>query len=292
MKTFKQLFNEILTGDKTMSRLAARQVRKLVYSSHGGKYEEIATILDKAPEEYVKIADSFRQENFVQAISGMYFLHNRENEPDFLFPWHFQLLQHENGNIRHAAVRMIEHEIGPLTYHIRFPGKGSGYTKITQENADQILFGLRVNLNNLAQSSWKPSYKKIKYVEKLPSGTYKSVQHILWELDDCCTDVSMPTITESTKEIIEYRKEIEQELIELLKETGSGFTLDHIKEIIFNEEGQDDLTNIIAMFDTGQEAAELSNILELVSDAWNYFPHKSLGGLSPKEKSLESKRLE
>jgi len=41
------------------------------------------------------------------------------------------------------------------------------------------------------------------------------------------------------------------------------------------------------MFDTGQGAAELQNVLELVNDAWNYFPHKVIEGLSPAEKLLE-----
>jgi hypothetical protein len=39
---------------------------------------------------------------------------------------------------------------------------------------------------------------------------------------------------------------------------------------------------MIAMFDTG-EGDELSNILDILTDAWNYFPHKSLGGKSPEE---------
>ena len=92
---------------------------------------------------------------------------------------------------------------------------------------------------------------------------------------------------ESKKQILARRKEIEKELLEMLKETESDFGLDNIKEIIYNEDGQDSLTDIIAMFDTGQGAAELQNVLELVNDAWNYFPHKIIGGLSPAEKLLE-----
>lgn len=61
--------------------------------------------------------------------------------------------------------------------------------------------------------------------------------------------------TESKQNILERRKEIEQELV--------------------------------AMFDRGGDASELSNVLELVTDAWNYFPHKALGGISPAEKLLE-----
>lgn len=36
------------------------------------------------------------------------------------------------------------------------------------------------------------------------------------------------------KEILEKRKEIEKELLVMLKETGSDFSLDDIKEIISN----------------------------------------------------------
>lgn len=92
---------------------------------------------------------------------------------------------------------------------------------------------------------------------------------------------------ESRQQILKRREEIEKELLGMLKEIKSDFGLDNIKEIIYNEDGQDSLTDIIAMFDTGQGAAELQNVLELVNDAWNYFPHKIIGGLSPAEKLLE-----
>ncbi len=97
---------------------------------------------------------------------------------------------------------------------------------------------------------------------------------------------------ESKQKILERRKEVEKELLEMLKETESDFGLDDIKEIIYNEDGQDSLTDIIAMFDTGQGAAELQNVLELVNDAWNYFPHKVIDGLSPAEKLLEYRQQE
>ena len=93
--------------------------------------------------------------------------------------------------------------------------------------------------------------------------------------------------TESKQQIIERQKEIEQELIEMLKKTKSPFSLEHIKDIVFHEKEQNDMTKIVAMFDRGGDISELSNILELASDAWNYFPHKILNGLSPAEKLLE-----
>jgi len=92
---------------------------------------------------------------------------------------------------------------------------------------------------------------------------------------------------ESKQQIIDRRKEIEQELGDMLKETESDFSLQHIKDVIFHEEETDDMMKVVAMFDRGGDASELDNILELVTDAWNYFPHKALNGKSPAEKALE-----
>ncbi|MFA5000742.1 MAG: hypothetical protein WC531_00735 [Candidatus Paceibacterota bacterium] len=93
--------------------------------------------------------------------------------------------------------------------------------------------------------------------------------------------------TESKQQILERQKEIEQELVEMLEKTKSDFILEDIKDAIFHEEETDDMMKIVAMFDRGGDASELSNILELVTDAWNYFPHQALGGLSPAEQTLE-----
>ena len=102
---------------------------------------------------------------------------------------------------------------------------------------------------------------------------------------------------ESKQQILERRKEIEQELVDMLKETDptslklrrgkEQFTLDHVRDAIFHEEDNDDMMKVVAMFDRGGDASELSNVLELVTDAWNYFPHEVLGGISPAEKLLE-----
>jgi hypothetical protein len=92
---------------------------------------------------------------------------------------------------------------------------------------------------------------------------------------------------ESKQQILERRKEIEREISEMLKETKSHFSLEHVKDVIFYEEDNEDFQKVVAMFDRGGDVSELSNILELVSDAWNYFPHEILCGLSPAEVLLE-----
>lgn len=189
MNTLKECFDIILHGNESDSRLAARKVRKLVYSSPANpdKYKDIKNLINNAPDNYAKISEEWQQENFVTAISVMYFMHDREEQPDFLFPWLLQLLQHSNGVIRYAAVKMFYNEIGPLTVHIRIPGHKPGYFgKLTPKQADTILYSLLVSLNGLLSTLWQPKHKKYKYIESLPASPYKSVQMVLADLEESC----------------------------------------------------------------------------------------------------------
>ena len=189
-KTFPELFNVILTKNKDDSRKAAREVRKLLYgSSTGGEYDDIKRIIENAPDEYRNIREDWREENFVVAVSVLYFLHDRESRLDFLFPWLFYLLQHTNGNIRNAARRMMENELGPLTVHIRCPKYKQD--KLKSEQSDSILLDLFIGLSNLLADLWKPTYKKYKYVSSLPTSPYKTIQMILCRMEDDCGKVYM-----------------------------------------------------------------------------------------------------
>ena len=185
--TFADLFKTILTADKEASRKAAREVRKKVYAADdGNKYEMIASIVAMAPEGYRAIKEDWRQENFVVAISVMYFLATKDDHPDFLFPWLFELILHKHGNIRQAAIRMFEIELGPLTYHIRIPAKQSSSLEVSPEQADHILFAFYGTIQHLMAEFWKPEYKRYKYISSLPTGVYKSLQLLLSRLEDLC----------------------------------------------------------------------------------------------------------
>jgi len=187
-KTFIELFDIILTAKKDNSRKAAREVRKLLYSSSGSdgrkKFNEIKEIIENAPDEYINITEDWRKANFVIAVSVIYYLHNKENQPDFLFPWLLYLLQHKNGNIRQSAVRMLDNELGPLTVHIRCPDYKQ--SKAKSEQSDFILFNLFIALNNLLPDLCESKYKKYKYVNSLPVSPYKSIQMVLSRLEDDC----------------------------------------------------------------------------------------------------------
>ncbi len=92
-----------------------------------------------------------------------------------------------------------------------------------------------------------------------------------------------------TKEsIAKRRKEIERAILNLLEKFESDFTLEEIKQVIYNEKNDNEFSKIISIFDKGQDSEKLKEILQLLNDAWNYFPHKCLGGLCPTEKMLEN----
>ncbi|MFA6514786.1 MAG: hypothetical protein WCT42_00785 [Candidatus Paceibacterota bacterium] len=122
------------------------------------------------------------------AVSAIYFLHDRESEPDFLFPWLFYLVQHDNGNIRQSAVRMFRNELGPLTVHIRCPEYNNSSNKILNKKRDEILFYMYDELDFLLCKFYKPIYKKYKYVSSLPTGPYKSIQLVIGKLGFDCGD--------------------------------------------------------------------------------------------------------
>ncbi len=187
-KTFIDLFKIILDGNKENSRKAAREVRKLLYRSpyYDEKFKDINLIVENAPKKYFDISENWRKENFVVAISVLYYLYEKEDLPDFLFPWLFYLLLNKNGNIRQSAVRMIKNNLGALTFHIRCPEYKHSKSKI--EQSDFILINLFLSLNDLLGMTWKPKYKKCKYISDLPVSPYKSVQMILDELKYSCGD--------------------------------------------------------------------------------------------------------
>ncbi len=185
-KTFPELFKAILTGNEKDSHASARAVRKLLYSSDNtGGFKEIGEIIENAPKEYFAISEDWRKENFVVSVSVLYYLHDKENEPDFLFSWTLYLLQNKNGNIRQSAVRMIENELGLLTVHIRIPNKNYA-GDLQPDKADLILFSLFVALNDLIGCVWNPKYKKYKYIRSLPTGPYKSIQLVLCRIREDC----------------------------------------------------------------------------------------------------------
>ena len=83
----------------------------------------------------------------------------------------------------------------------------------------------------------------------------------------------------------------EEKLQKLIEKYGlaNKLTVEMVKGWVYNEEGEP-LKSVhkfqdkcLSYFTNASNADDLNEILEVFNDAWNYFPHKSLGGKSPNQ---------
>lgn len=84
------------------------------------------------------------------------------------------------------------------------------------------------------------------------------------------------------------RKEIEAEISDLIEKYEVNITFEKIKEVIFNEKDYKDFHSVINAFSEKiKDLDEGNDVLDILTKAWNFFPHKSLGGSSPSENPPE-----
>lgn len=91
-------------------------------------------------------------------------------------------------------------------------------------------------------------------------------------------------------------KSVEKDLQNLIDKynLSEKLTLDKIKTLIYNEEGDrayhDYIESCIYFFSNVSDTNEIDEILQVFVNAWNSFPHKSLGGKSPYQMVEEYKK--
>jgi len=88
--------------------------------------------------------------------------------------------------------------------------------------------------------------------------------------------------------ILAKREELETKIADLLDAAKSDFCFHDVLEEIYREEGPETIEEIIAMFEGNEEnnplALRMEEVVDVVHEAWKYFPHASLDGLCPAEK--------
>lgn len=85
--------------------------------------------------------------------------------------------------------------------------------------------------------------------------------------------------------IDEYRTLLAARILYFLVAFESEATVEDIKQLIFEHDGtkhpSESFVDLIGLFRA--EEAEVDSLLPVIQDAWNYFPHRSLGGRCPAE---------
>ena len=83
---------------------------------------------------------------------------------------------------------------------------------------------------------------------------------------------------------------MESNIKDIIRYYQINTTFEELKESVFNETGQEDFNNIAGLFSSKiSDIDELNEVLKIVNAVWNYFPHESLGGLSPIKKLKSAK---
>ena len=85
--------------------------------------------------------------------------------------------------------------------------------------------------------------------------------------------------------IVEYRTLISARILYLLISFDSEATVEDMKQLIFEHDGRthpsEFFVGLIELFRADE--ADVDSLLPVIQDAWNYFPHRSLGGRCPAE---------
>ena len=250
------------------------------------------------------------QIHFIQVLIWP-FLALADRQIEFFGDFILKHIQHPSAKVRQAIIRLAAYLSMSVTLneHSWCKEKFSEKDLIEINNHQQLYFKIVQAAEKLLEKYDEPKFRKCEYISDLPTGVYKSIQYLITKelLRVIDTEVAYQKflrgkdvfcnsndIAEEAERIIARRKisdkklEIETEILELLYLTGSDFEIEDIRRAIYEEENTDDLQEVIAMLDDGN-LENLSNVLEIISDAWNYFPHRVLDGLSPAEKLLEYK---
>lgn len=289
-KELRELLSVLTEGNREDVRSTKKKIDKFWHKDHKAFMQTAPVVL-----EYLSKFDQVRKvENQAAFASGLslFFLVLADEYFNRLADFTLQVMQHPNGTIREAIRKSADWLYISLTARAE-PFVYPRGKKLTEEQkAAQIQAKIQyvklVKEIEILIDRYNEEDERIQYINEMKPSVNKSLQLFWSRLTESRTyQRIIAEMRPLPYEIVKKRKEIESEISTMLKTNGSDFCLEDIKDIIYYEDGSDSLTDIITMFDKGQGLSELENVLELVNEAWNYFPHKLLDGLSPAEKSLE-----
>lgn len=84
-----------------------------------------------------------------------------------------------------------------------------------------------------------------------------------------------------TKANSDFKKRFQAMLDKL--DLAQPVTVSDIEDIVWNEHDVSDINRLVMMLLEGANAQQMNDVVQLVQEAWNTFPHQSLGGKAPNQ---------
>ncbi|MBI3282608.1 hypothetical protein HYZ70_00855 [Candidatus Curtissbacteria bacterium] len=281
-KELKDIFSILKNGTQEETKVAKQRIDKL-WKSDSKNFKGHAKIALEQLEEFDRIQNPRNQEAFISGLS-LFFLALSDTYFEELENFTLKVICHPNGHVREQVRKTADWLYGSLVSRIHpfvWPnGKKLTQRQITEQEIAKKEFAKYLSDIELLMEKYDDgSYDSVEYIDEIKPSVYKSLQ-LLWS--DLTRGNLLKDLHTPPREILSKRKAIEKELTFFLKKIKGKYTLADIQDIIYNETETDDLHQIIRIFDTGSPY-ELENIMDILNDAWNYFPHKILDGLCPAE---------
>ncbi|MDE1975473.1 MAG: hypothetical protein KGI49_03125 [Patescibacteria group bacterium] len=289
---FREIFGTLMSGERSEFKQAKKRIDRLWHADTETFQKAAPLVLEYIPRfEEVKMPEN--QAAFVSGLN-LFYLSLGDDHFETLKNFTLKLLQHPHGHVREAMRHTADWLHMSLSSRLRpfvYPA-GKPLTdeqKRCMAEAEKQYAGLLKELEALLDK-YDQEDDDSEYIDEMKPSISKSLNQFWGQITrGRMYREFLEKTTPIPTEVYVRRKEIEQELADMLRKTKSDFDVDDIRDVIFNEDGSSDLQDIISMFDRGGDVSELSDILEIVTDAWNYFPHRSLDGLSPTEKALQAR---
>ena len=281
-KELKDIFSILKNGTQEEVKVAKQRTDKL-WKSDSKNFKKHAKIALEQLKEFDRIQNPKNKEAFIAGLS-LFFLVLADTHFKQLKNFVLKVICHRNGHVREQMRKTADWLYISLSSRIHqfvYPGsKKLTYKQITDQETAKIEYIEYLNdLELLMEKYDDGSYDSVNFIGDLKPSVYKSLQLLYSDLTQGNLQKDLHT---PPREILLKRKEVEKELTFFLKKIKDKYTLADIQDIIYNETETDDLHQIIRIFDTGSPY-ELENIMGILNDAWNYFPHKILDGFCPAE---------
>jgi hypothetical protein len=278
---FRDIFNVLVSGSPYEYKQAKTQLEGMWHNNN-------KSFLNNAPVvfEYMKKFASIKKpENQAAFCSGLslFYLALADEYFEKLKDFTLLAIQHPDGRVRNAILKTSAWLRYSLDSRIR-PFQ-IGRTK--QKDTDEMIQSKAINQYKLYVTEIEALIDKYDnhddsvYINDMKSSVEKSLQYLLVEVTEIANLIPKSELVDS--DIILKRKQINDKLKYLLNSVRSKSNVKYIIDNIYSEQGNSDLPQLIAIFDTGYNTEDLQNIIDTVVEAWNYFPHKTLDGKCPAE---------
>lgn len=279
-----RLLSTLMTGSREEFKKAKKEIGSLWHRETKAFQANAHVALEFLPK-FDQIENITNKEAFASGLK-LFFLALGDDHFETLKDFTLKVIQHENGHVLEAIRNTADWLYCSLTSRMN-PFMYPEGKKLTDKQKTEQYEKYVKDIETLIDK-YDMRGENVEFIEEMKPSINKSLQQLWSRLTESHAYRKLREATRSIPpEILIKRKQIEEELASMLEETESIFSLQDVKDAILHEEDNDDMMKVVAMFDRGGDASELNNILKLVTDAWNYFPHKILNGLSPAEKLLD-----